>query len=45
MYYRFIYEIVLVFIVMEIIFFKKMYEIIGWGEIEGDGLFLFGKKK
>lgn len=45
MYYRFTYEIAPVFTVMETILLKKMYEIIGWGETEGDGLFSPGKKK
>ncbi|XP_043832057.1 glutamate decarboxylase 1-like [Dromiciops gliroides] len=35
----FTYEISPVFIVMEIMLLKKMYEIIGWGEIEADGIF------
>lgn len=44
MYYRFTYEIAPVFTVMETILLK-MYEIIGWGETEADGIFLPGKKK
>ncbi|KAF5919054.1 glutamate decarboxylase 1-like [Diceros bicornis minor] len=35
----FTYEIAPVFTVMETILLKKMYEIIGWGETEGDGIF------
>lgn len=45
MYYRFTYEIAPVFTVMETILLKKIYEIIGWGETEADGIFSPGKKK
>uniref|UniRef100_A0A8C0L1E3 Glutamate decarboxylase 1-like n=1 Tax=Canis lupus dingo TaxID=286419 RepID=A0A8C0L1E3_CANLU len=38
----FTYEIAPVFTVMETILLKKMYEIIGWGETEADGIFAPG---
>uniref|UniRef100_A0A8C3RMP8 Glutamate decarboxylase n=1 Tax=Chelydra serpentina TaxID=8475 RepID=A0A8C3RMP8_CHESE len=35
----FTYEIAPVFVVMEEILLKKMHEMVGWGEIEADGIF------
>lgn len=41
---RFTYEIAPVFVLMEQLTLKKMREIIGWPNGEGDGLFSPGKK-
>uniref|UniRef100_A0A8C8GLS7 Uncharacterized protein n=1 Tax=Oncorhynchus tshawytscha TaxID=74940 RepID=A0A8C8GLS7_ONCTS len=42
MYYRFTYEVSPVFILMEEILLRKMQEIVGWSEEEGDGVFCPG---
>ena len=43
--FRFTYEIAPVFVLMEQLTLKKMREIIGWPEGEGDGIFSPGKSQ
>lgn len=43
LYFRFTYEIAPVFVLMEQLTLKKMREIIGWPDGEGDGIFSPGE--